>query len=67
MLPVPPSFDKTSIVYRLQPLDGDAPNSLVFVFLFCELSKDSLHTEMETRLQAPEDLSGFSHGFGGHI
>ncbi len=52
MLPIPPSFDKTSVVYPLQPLDGNTSNLPFFFFFlfFCKLSKDLLYVEMETKL-----------------
>lgn len=39
--------DKSSIIYPLQQLDGNTPN--FFFSVFCKLSKDFLHIEVETK------------------
>lgn len=46
-LPILPSSNKPSMVYLLQPLDGNSPNSH---FCFCKHSKEPLHINVETRL-----------------
>lgn len=55
-LPIPPSADKTNVVYPLQPLD-EKQQICISGFFFGKIQKQLLHTEMENWLQL-----GYSQG-----